>query len=105
MIAFADRVRAARQQIRTKTGGRMTQGDLAAAVGVERNTISRWENQGIRPKDPDVMQRLADALRVRMEWLVTGAGGGEGGARRESKLGPSRSGVTRAQNGTVGRWS
>jgi transcriptional regulator with XRE-family HTH domain len=87
---FADRVRAARQKIRNPTGSRMTQGDLAVAVGVERNTVSRWENRGIRPKDPEVMRKLAAALRVKMEWLVSGANGAEGG-EDESRYG--RSGV------------
>jgi transcriptional regulator with XRE-family HTH domain len=48
----------------------MTQGDLAKAVGVERNTVSRWENSGVRPKDPAVIARVADVLHVTMEFLV-----------------------------------
>ncbi len=69
MLAFGDRVREARQRIRTPSGGRLTQGDLAQAVGVERNTVSRWENSGVRPKDPHVVRRLAEVLQVPMEWL------------------------------------
>lgn len=69
MTAFGDRVREARQRVRTPGGARLTQGDLAIAVGVERNTVSRWENSGVRPKDPHVVRRLAAALRVPMEWL------------------------------------
>ena len=70
MTLFADRLREARQRIRTPSGARMTQGDLAKAVGVERNTVSRWENSGVRPKDPAVIARLADVLHVTMEFLV-----------------------------------
>jgi transcriptional regulator with XRE-family HTH domain len=70
MTLFADRLREARQRIRTPSGARMTQGDLAKAVGVERNTVSRWENSGVRPKDPEVIARLADVLHVTMEYLV-----------------------------------
>jgi transcriptional regulator with XRE-family HTH domain len=70
MTLFADRLREARQRIRTPSGARMTQGDLAKAVGVERNTVSRWENSGVRPKDPAVIARLADVLHVTMEYLV-----------------------------------
>ena len=70
MTLFADRLREARQRIRTPSGARMTQGDLAKAVGVERNTVSRWENSGVRPKDPAVIARLADLLHVTMEYLV-----------------------------------
>jgi len=69
VIAFGDRVRQARQRIRTPGGGRLTQGDLALAVGVERNTVSRWENSGVRPKDPQVVRKLAEVLQVSMEWL------------------------------------
>lgn len=70
MTIFADRLREARQRVRTTSGQRMTQGDLAQAVGVERNTVSRWENSGVRPKDPAVIGKLADVLDVTMEWLV-----------------------------------
>lgn len=69
MTVFGDRVREARQRVRTSGGTRLTQGDLAIAVGVERNTVSRWENSGVRPKDPHVVRRLAVALHVPMEWL------------------------------------
>jgi transcriptional regulator with XRE-family HTH domain len=69
VTVFGDRVREARQRVRTPGGARLTQGDLAIAVGVERNTVSRWENSGVRPKDPHVVRRLAAALRVPMEWL------------------------------------
>jgi transcriptional regulator with XRE-family HTH domain len=70
MTLFADRLRQARQRVRSSSGQRMTQGDLALLVGVERNTVSRWENSGVRPKDPEVIAKLADVLRVSMEWLV-----------------------------------
>ena len=70
MTLFADRLRQARQRVRSPSGQRMTQGDLAQLVGVERNTVSRWENSGVRPKDPEVIAKVAEALRVSMEWLV-----------------------------------
>jgi DNA-binding XRE family transcriptional regulator len=86
VIAFGDRVREARQRIRTQAGGRLTQSDLAVAVGVERNTVSRWENSGVCPKDPQVIRKLAAVLHVSMDWLLSdqvavegGAGGGVGG--------------------------
>jgi transcriptional regulator with XRE-family HTH domain len=77
VTVFGDRVREARQRVRTPAGARLTQGDLAIAVGVERNTVSRWENSGVRPKDPHVVRRLAAALRVPMEWLFADDGGDE----------------------------
>lgn len=71
--SFGDRVREARQRLRTGDGRRWTQGDLAEAVGVERNTVSRWENGGVRPKDPDLLGRLARTLRVSTDWLIGAA--------------------------------
>jgi transcriptional regulator with XRE-family HTH domain len=70
MTLFADHLRQARQRKRMPSGQRMTQGDLAQLVGVERNTVSRWENSGVRPKDLAVVAKLADVLGVSMEWLV-----------------------------------
>jgi transcriptional regulator with XRE-family HTH domain len=97
MTIFADRLRQARQRVRSSSGQRMTQGDLASLVGVERNTVSRWENSGVRPKDPEVIAKLAEVLRVSMEWLV---GSSEeptslaaGSARRVSESASSTYGV------------
>jgi transcriptional regulator with XRE-family HTH domain len=86
MTLFADRLREARQRIRNPSGSRMTQGDLAKAVGVERNTVSRWENSGVRPKDPEVIARLADVLHVTMEYLV--GSGDDAGARPSPDVSP-----------------
>ncbi|HZS58625.1 MAG TPA: helix-turn-helix transcriptional regulator [Gemmatimonadaceae bacterium] len=86
MTLFADRLREARQRIRNPSGSRMTQGDLAKAVGVERNTVSRWENSGVRPKDPAVIARLAEVLHVTMEYLV--GSGDDAGARPPSDAPP-----------------
>lgn len=77
MIAFGDRVREARQRIRTAAGGRLTQSDLAVAVGVERNTVSRWENSGVCPKDPQVIRKLAAVLKVSADWLLADDDGGQ----------------------------
>jgi transcriptional regulator with XRE-family HTH domain len=86
VTTFADRLRMARERIRTPSGGRLTQGDLATAVGVERNTVSRWENSGVRPKDPHVIRRLAEVLNVPMEYLFPSEGNG-GTAAAEDPLG------------------
>ena len=68
---FGDRLRSSRRQVRP--GGRkFTQADLAKAVGVERNTVSRWENGGMLPKDPAVIAALADVLGVTADWLIGG---------------------------------
>jgi transcriptional regulator with XRE-family HTH domain len=102
-MAFGDRVRGARQRIRAASGARLTQGDLAVAVGVERNTVSRWENSGVCPKDPQVVRRLAAVLQVSMEWLfgdedveggesrAGGAGAAALGGERVGRISPTAS--------------
>ena len=98
MIAFGDRVREARQRIRTPAGGRLTQSDLAVAVGVERNTVSRWENSGVCPKDPQVIRKLAAVLRVSTDWLLAEDDGGQ-----PWSPGGTESGVGVAPRGNGGR--
>jgi transcriptional regulator with XRE-family HTH domain len=72
--SFGQRVRSSRQRLRMPDGRRWTQGDLAKAVGVERNTVSRWENGGMLPKDPAIIAVLARVLRVSTDWLLGGLG-------------------------------
>lgn len=71
--SLGDRIRQARERIRMPNGRRMTQGELAAAVEVERNTVSRWENGDVQPNKPGQLLRLARVLRVPIEWLIEGA--------------------------------
>ena len=47
----------------------MTQADLAEAVGVERNTVSRWALARV-PRQREVLDRLARVLEVAPEWLL-----------------------------------
>jgi transcriptional regulator with XRE-family HTH domain len=70
--SFGDRLRSARERLR-REGRKLTQADLAAAVGVERNTVSRWENGGMLPKDPATIASLAAVLDVTVDWLITGS--------------------------------
>ena len=46
-----------------RRGKRITQDALAEALGVERKTISRWEN-GHHPMTVVEVKRIADALKV-----------------------------------------
>lgn len=70
--SLGDRIRQARERIRMPNGRRMTQGELAAAVEVERNTVSRWENGDVQPNKPAQLLRLARVLRVPTDWLIGG---------------------------------
>jgi transcriptional regulator with XRE-family HTH domain len=71
--AFGKRIRAARMRKRVGRH-RFTQAQLAAALGVERNTVSRWENGTMLPKDPAMAVAIARVLDVRVEWLVGALG-------------------------------
>ena len=86
-MSFGKRIRAAR--VRKRVGGRrFTQAHLAAALGVERNTVSRWENGTMLPKDPAMAVAIAQALDVRLEWLVGTLGdvdAGDEAAARETR--------------------
>ena len=68
---FGDRLKWARQGLR-REGQKITQGELGAAVGVERNTVSRWENGGMLPRDPAVIAAVARVLGVTADWLISG---------------------------------
>lgn len=71
--SLGDRIRQARERIRMPNGRRMTQGELADAVSVKRNTVSRWENGEVQPKEPSQLLRLARVLRVSIDWLIEGS--------------------------------
>ena len=61
----------AREGLRV-AGEKVTQDDLARAVGVKRNTVTRWENGAMVPSDPATLASLAEALEVSVEWLISG---------------------------------
>jgi transcriptional regulator with XRE-family HTH domain len=75
--------------LRNPDGSRWTHAQLAEAVGVERNAVSRWENQGKTPRDSGTFARLAKVLHVTIDWLVTGHGspGGIGYVREPTPQG------------------
>jgi transcriptional regulator with XRE-family HTH domain len=59
---IGDRIRSFRRS------SRITQDELCEAVGVDRKTISRWEN-GHHPMNVDDAARIARALAVPLAWL------------------------------------
>jgi transcriptional regulator with XRE-family HTH domain len=73
--SFGERVRVSRARMRTPEGQRWTQDNLASALAVKRNTVSRWENGTMLPKDPAVIASLARVLHVSVDWLLAGLGG------------------------------
>ncbi len=71
-LTFGDRLRLAREALCKSKGVRITQGDIAVSIGVQRNTVSRWENGGMLPKDPNIVAELARVLGVSSDWLIGG---------------------------------
>lgn len=49
----------------------MRQDDLATAIAVSAQTVSRWENGDREPRASD-LSALADALGVSVAWLLGG---------------------------------
>lgn len=49
---------------------RMSQQDLANAIGVNKSTISRWESGQIEKVPIDFIQVLADVLKTSPEYLM-----------------------------------
>lgn len=54
-----------------RTDRRMSQGDLADALGVSRQSISKWETDGSVP-ELDKLVKLAELFGVTLDELVTG---------------------------------
>ena len=63
MASFSERLR----ELREDAG--LNQKQLAAAIGVRDNTISRWELGGNMPKDPNSMQ-LSAFFKVSVPYLM-----------------------------------
>lgn len=61
------RIRAARNRLK------LTQGELAKAIGAEQSTISGWETDDTRRPSRDMVPRLAKALKVTQQYLEYGA--------------------------------
>lgn len=66
---FGDRLAAARE------AAALTQGQLAARVGVRLKTLENWEADRSEPR-ANRLQMLAGVLNVSIVWLLTGEGEG-----------------------------
>ena len=68
MELLANRIR------RARAGARLTQAQLAEAVGVQRSAVAQWElAKGTRPRVEHMME-VAIRTGVNFEWLATGRG-------------------------------
>jgi transcriptional regulator with XRE-family HTH domain len=50
----------------------LDQGDLAALTLISRGTISNYESGATRNLKPLYLQKIAEALRIPLPWLLTG---------------------------------
>ncbi len=68
MQTMATRIR------RARIGARMTQTELATAVGVRRSAVAQWENVNGTTPSTDHLAEIAIKTSVTFEWLATGRG-------------------------------
>lgn len=66
---FGDRLAAARE------GAGLSQGDLAARIGVRKAVLEAWEEDTKEPR-ANRLQMLSGMLGVSLSWLLTGRGEG-----------------------------
>jgi len=55
----------------SRIAAKMTQEELARAVGKTRNAVAQWESGASRPR-LNTLEDIAGALNVSLEWLLTG---------------------------------
>jgi len=58
----------------TREAAGLSKVELARRLGVDRATVSRWEQGLNRPEDADVVKRFADLLAVDLEDALAAAG-------------------------------
>lgn len=68
MQSMASRIR------RARIGARMTQTDLANAVGVSRSAVAQWETRDGTSPSTEHLTEIAVKTGVQFEWLATGRG-------------------------------
>ena len=68
MTNIALRIRRARVQ------ARLSQSELARAVGVNRSALAQWEREGGTHPNVEHLATVSVATRVPFEWLATGRG-------------------------------
>ena len=55
----------------SRIAAKMTQEELAKAVGKTRNAVTQWESGASRPR-LNTLEKIAEALNVSIDWLLTG---------------------------------
>ncbi|CAM1657785.1 Cro/C1-type helix-turn-helix domain [Bartonella apis] len=55
----------------SRIAAKMTQEELAKAVGKTRNAVAQWESGAVHPR-PNTLEDIAGALNVSIDWLLLG---------------------------------
>ena len=58
--------------LRTRKARGLTQGDLAQALGISINNVSKWERGLAEPRKPEHIEKLAKLLGVSKVYLAFG---------------------------------
>ena len=71
-VLFLNKTMNLKERIKnSRIAAKMTQEELAKAVGKTRNAVAQWESGAAHPR-PNTLEDIAGALNVSLEWLLVG---------------------------------
>ncbi|CAM1656887.1 Peptidase S24/S26A/S26B/S26C [Bartonella apihabitans] len=71
-VIFLNKTMDLKERIKnSRIAAKMTQEELAKAVGKTRNAVAQWESGAAHPR-PNTLEDIAGALNVSIDWLLTG---------------------------------
>ena len=71
-VRFLNKTMDLKERIKnSRIAAKMTQEELARAVGKTRNAVTQWESGASRPR-LNTLEKIAEALEVSVDWLLTG---------------------------------
>ena len=71
-VLFLNKTMDLKERIKnSRMAAKMTQEELAKAVGKTRNAVAQWESGTAHPR-PNTLEDIAGALNVSIDWLLTG---------------------------------
>ena len=71
-VLFLNKTMDLKERIKnSRMAAKMTQEELAKAVGKTRNAVAQWESGTAHPR-PNTLEDIAGALKVSLEWLLLG---------------------------------
>lgn len=72
IVLFLNKTMDLKERIKnSRIAAKMTQEELARAVGKTRNAVAQWESGAAHPR-PNTLEDIAGALNVSIDWLLTG---------------------------------